>query len=111
MNEMMLAFDQPTPFATVGRRNRSNVPAQALALANAPLVHELCERFAERVVAYSRNDAQRLQFAYLLAFGRMPRVREIHRLLPFVEGAEDERATWFDAMHALLNTTEFRFRR
>ena len=85
--------------------------AHPRALANAPLVHELCERFAERVVAYSRNDAQRLQFAYLLAFGRMPRVREIHRLLPFVEGAEDERATWFDAMHALLNTTEFRFRR
>jgi hypothetical protein len=111
MNELMLAFDQPTPFATVGRRNTSNVPAQALALANAPLVHELCKRFTDRVLAHSDNAAQRLQLAYRLAFGRLPRTEELHRLLPFVEQADDERTVWFDTLHALLNTTEFRFRR
>jgi len=111
MNELMLAFDQPTPFATVGRRNTSNVPAQALALANAPLVHELCQRFTDRVLKHSRNPAQRLQLAYRLAFGRLPRTGELHRLLAFVERDGDERTIWFDTLHALLNTTEFRFRR
>ena len=114
MNEMMLAFDQPTPFATVGRRNTSNVPAQALALANAPLVHELCDRFTTRVLEHSQDPAQRLQLAYKLAFGRLPTAAELHRLLPFVEAAGDDartREVWFDAMHALVNTTEFRFRR
>ena len=109
-----MPFDQPTPFATVGRRNTSNVPAQALALANAPLVHELCDRFTTRVMEHSQNPAQRLQLAYKLAFGRLPTAAELHRLLPFVEAAGDDartREVWFDAMHALVNTTEFRFRR
>jgi len=111
MNEMMLAFDQPTPFATVGRRNSSNVPAQALALANAPLVHELCERFTDRVLQHSQNDAKRLNLAYLLAFGRTPRAEELDQLLRYVASPNNERETWFDALHALINTTEFRFRR
>lgn len=111
MPEMMLAFDLPTPFATVGRRNTSNVPAQALALANAPLVHELCERFAQRCLAHSDNDAQRLQLAYQLAFARMPRTDELHSLLAFVRQPGDPKTIWTDAVHALVNTTEFRFRR
>jgi hypothetical protein len=111
MNELMLAFDQPTPFATVGRRNTSNVPAQALALANGPLVHELCGRFTTRVLEHSDNPAQRLQLAYRLALGRLPRTRELAAMLEFVAAGDEERQTWFDALHALLNTTEFRFRR
>ena len=38
LSPMMLAFDAPIPFNTVGRRNVSNVPAQALILMNDPLV-------------------------------------------------------------------------
>ena len=111
MNEMMLAFDQPTPFATVGRRNTSNVPAQALALANAPLVHELCRRFTERVIAHSDAPEALIRFAYSLAFGRAPRPAELQRLLAFVARPGAPGEVWFDALHALINTTEFRFRR
>ncbi len=117
MPEMLLAFDCPTPFATVGRRNTSNVPAQALALANSALVHDLCALFAKRCIDHSDNAAQRLQFAYQLAFARMPRTAELERLLKFVQSPKDgwhgsdELTTWTDAVHALVNTTEFRFRR
>lgn len=116
MPEMLLAFDLPTPFATVGRRNTSNVPAQSLALANAPLVHDLCGLFAKRVIAHSDNHAQRLQLAYQLAFARKPRANELASLLAFVgqnpdEQGDEEVRTWTDAVHALVNTTEFRFRR
>ena len=38
LNPMFLAFDAPVPFSTMGRRNVSNVPAQALTLLNDPLV-------------------------------------------------------------------------
>src|SRR5262249_54545860 len=38
LSPMMLAFDTPNPFSTVGRRTVSNVPAQALILMNDPLV-------------------------------------------------------------------------
>lgn len=115
MPEMLLAFDLPTPFATVGKRNTSNVPAQALTLANAPLVHDLCRRFARRVIAHSDNPAQRLQLAYELAFARKPRANELESLLAFIRAAADQRErelrTWSDVVHALVNTTEFRFRR
>jgi hypothetical protein len=116
MPEMLLAFDLPTPFATVGRRNTSNVPAQSLALANAPLVHDLCELFAKRVIEHSDNHAQRLQLAYELAFARKPRAQELKPLLEFVgqnqdAKGEEEVRIWTDAVHAMVNTTEFRFRR
>ena len=32
LNPMFLAFDSPVPFSCMGRRNVSNVPAQALIL-------------------------------------------------------------------------------
>ena len=37
---MMLAFDMPSPFSTMGKRTVSNVPAQALIMMNDPFVHE-----------------------------------------------------------------------
>ena len=40
LDPMFLAFDMPVPFSTMGRRNVSNVPAQALTLMNDPLVVE-----------------------------------------------------------------------
>ncbi len=111
MPEMMLAFDAPTPFATVGRRNTSNVPAQALALANAPIVHDLSVLFAKRCIAFSDRPKDRLQLAYQLAFGRNPRAQELARLLAFVRQDGAELTIWTDALHALINTTEFRFLR
>jgi len=51
LNPMFQAFDYPTPFTSVGRRSTSNVPAQALALMNGPLVVELSKQWAERLLA------------------------------------------------------------
>ena len=39
----MLAFDMPVPFSTMGRRNTSNVPAQALILMYDPFVIDQAE--------------------------------------------------------------------
>ena len=51
LNPMFLAFDAPVPFSTMGRRNVSNVPAQALTLMNDPLVVGQARLWAERVLA------------------------------------------------------------
>ncbi len=48
LNPMFLAFDTPVPFSTMGRRNVSNVPAQALTLMNDPLVVAQARLWAER---------------------------------------------------------------
>ena len=49
LNPMFLAFDTPVPFSTMGRRNVSNVPAQALTLMNDPMAILLARRWADRV--------------------------------------------------------------
>ena len=51
LNPMFLAFDAPVPFSTMGRRNVSNVPAQALTLMNDPLVVGRARIWAERRLA------------------------------------------------------------
>jgi hypothetical protein len=51
LSPMMLAFDTPLPASAVGRRNVSNVPAQALILMNDPFVAEQARRWAERLLA------------------------------------------------------------
>ena len=56
LNPMFLAFDTPVPFSTMGRRNVSNVPAQALTLMNDPLVVGQARLWAERVLGRSRPD-------------------------------------------------------
>ena len=48
LQPMMLAFDTPIPFNCMGRRNVSNVPAQALILMNDPFVVEQAKVWAQR---------------------------------------------------------------
>lgn len=114
---LLAAFDQPQPFAPIAVRNRSNVPAQALALANDPFVHAMAAAFAQRVLAEGGDDDTVLARAYTLAFARPPRDDERQRAATFLREAEADTSTdarlaaWTDLVHALLQTTEFRFRR
>ena len=52
---MMLAFDMPIPFSTIGRRSVSNVPAQALILMNDPFVVEQAKRVGRGASCASRG--------------------------------------------------------
>ena len=49
LSPFMLAFDQPAPFGTKGRRSVSNVPAQSLALLNDPFVLEQCRKMGSNL--------------------------------------------------------------
>ena len=49
LSPFMLAFDQPAPFGTKGRRSVSNVPAQSLALLNDPFVIDQCKLIGKRI--------------------------------------------------------------
>lgn len=113
---MLLAFDLPTPFATVGARNVSNVPAQALTLANDPFVHLMCARWAAVLAALP--PAERLEAAYRQAFARSPDRGEAARCAQFLAAAAAERqlpaddpAVLADLLHGLVNTKEFTYLR
>ena len=51
LSPFMVAFDTPQPASTTGRRNVSNVPAQALIMMNDPFVFEQCQIWATRALA------------------------------------------------------------
>ncbi len=106
LTPMFLAFDYPTPFTTIGRRGTSNVPAQALTMMNNPLVIEQAGRWADRVLAVEgRSGEDRIRGMYVAAFGREPDAGELRSALEFV--ASDDRRSWSELAHVLLNVKEF----
>jgi len=112
LSPMFQAFDYPTPFTTIGRRSTSNVPAQALAMMNNPLVIEQARLWAERVQRESGPTAdERIGAMYLAAFGRPARPEEIAEARVFVEQAEGGAGAkaWSDLAHVLFNAKEFIF--
>jgi hypothetical protein len=110
---MLLAFDFPTLPVCMGRRNVSNVPAQALTLLNDPFVLDQARAWAGRVRKEEPSPERRLDRLYRAAFGRAPEPRERAESLAFVDAKShapgDEAAAWDDLCHVLLNTKEFLF--
>jgi hypothetical protein len=107
LSSLLLAFDTPIPFSTVGRRSVSNVPAQALILMNDPFIHEQAEAWARRCLAEGGTPQERLQRMYIAAFGRPAHEDECRRCMEFVEAQGGTPAAWTALAHALVNTKEF----
>jgi cytochrome c553 len=120
LSPLLLAFDTPIPFSTVGKRTVSNVPAQALILLNDPLAHQQAEVWARRVLAQGGSARERITGMYLSAFGRPPSDDEVAACLAFLDqqatagggrpspGADDP-GGWKDLAHTLFNVKEFIF--
>jgi hypothetical protein len=115
---MMTAFDTPTPFTTVGRRNVSNVPGQMLFLMNDPFVHQQAEVWAGRLLTELPEAAPeaRVQRLYLAAFGREPNAAETARCLATLHETggssateSPERDAWVEICHALFGVKEFMY--
>lgn len=113
LTPMLLAFDFPQPFSTMGRRSVSHVPSQALAMMNNPLVLELARHWGERIATvWEGDDEARIARMYLTALGRRPTAAETVAAGEFVAARRetaDTRRAWADLAHTLLNVTEFVF--
>jgi cytochrome c553 len=109
---LLQVFDLPTPATTIGRRNISNVPAQALALMNDPFVVGEAQRWADRTsLAGASDPAARVAAMYRAAFARRPSDAEVERALAFVGASDPDKDAggWADLAHVLFNTKEFLF--
>jgi hypothetical protein len=113
LSPLLLAFDFPVPFSTVGRRSVSSVPAQSLALMNDPFVVQEAGRWGERIVAEpARDDEERITNLYETAYARPPSVEELRDALRFLaeQGSRyenDKVRAWADLCHVLINVKEF----
>jgi len=109
LSPFLQAFDTPSPFSSVGRRQISNVPAQALILLNDPFVHQQAELWAKAVLARKGTTDERLEGMYLAAFGRKPTIEETLQLSRFLLDRKDEQKAWADLAHTLFNVKDFIF--
>ncbi len=113
----LVAFDMPIPTTTVGRRNRSNVPGQALALLNAPFVHAMSRQWGERVAARTGSVGERIEAMFEAAFGRPARDAERASAEAFLaaeivaRGGQGDPGPeeWAALAHVLFNAKEFLF--
>ena len=117
----LLAFDMPVPFQAMGRRNVTNVPAQALTLMNDPFVKEQAVLWAKQTLAEEPLSTEaRIEGMYREAFARGPTAEERSAALEFLAAqaaqhglsfaaAPRHEATWADLAHALITTKEFIF--
>jgi hypothetical protein len=112
LSPFLLAFDFPAPASPMGRRNLSNVPAQALALLNDPFVVEQARNWANRVLAEpAASPDARIDRMFLAAFGRTATVEERASALGVLGagGPAGDPVAWADLAHVLINVKEFSF--
>ncbi|MDX1963211.1 MAG: PSD1 and planctomycete cytochrome C domain-containing protein [Pirellulales bacterium] len=118
LSPLNLAFDTPVPFSTVGRRNISNVPAQALILMNDPFVKQQAERWALRLTQrLPENEEARIQRMFAEIFGRPATAPEVTLAQEFLarqvavyQEAKTEKPqiqAWNDLCHAVINMKEY----
>ncbi len=118
LTPMLLVFDYPVPFTTIGQRSVSNVPAQALTLMNSPFVVQQARRWAEKLLHElpDSDNEVRVRRLYLEAFSREPTATELHAAMEFLAAQAKEYGTdandirvWADLCHVLFNVKEFIF--
>ncbi|GIW79335.1 MAG: hypothetical protein KatS3mg105_1142 [Gemmatales bacterium] len=117
LSPMMLTFDFPVPFSTMGRRTVSNVPAQALILMNDPFVIAEAKRWAERSLQEA-DPERRLRMMFVAAFAREPTSRQLEHIRQFVDSQArlyrcntDDVRIWSDVAHMMFNMKDFIFLR
>ncbi|HCD02791.1 MAG TPA: hypothetical protein DER64_19940 [Planctomycetaceae bacterium] len=115
-SKFLLSFNFPDPKLPTGRRDVTNVPAQALVLLNDPFVVSLADRWAARLVGEDHSTPEaRIEQMFVRALGRSPRKEESGRWVELARGLSDggtarlmtDRAAWKNVAHTLLNTKEF----
>lgn len=105
-------FDFADSSIPTGVREASNTANQALYMLNNPFVLSHSESFARRVAKDRQTAADRVAYAYLLAYGRPPTSGEraataafLKRYSPHADGPE----TLSALCHSLLASAEFRY--
>ncbi len=117
--KFLAAFNFPGGKVTQGRRDVTNVPAQALALLNDPMVLQLADVWSQQLIARADETvAMRVDVMFQAALSRAPtaeeqsrfentvqRLGELHQVPP--ADVLKNQLIWKDVAHALFNVSEF----
>jgi len=109
----LAAFDLPDFTSSLGERDVSTVPNQALHLFNNPFVVDQAGHFARLVMEETASPAGRVRIVWERAFGREPNAVEFEKALELVRSTEAEvgntQKAWASLCQALMIASEFRY--
>ena len=113
------SFDQPVINTTCSRRMSSAVVLQPLTMLNDPFVVDQATHFAQRVEEMATTPSNRVETAFLLAYGRPPAPDELQSSLNFLreqsggfrengrDGPQAEKQALITFCQMLMNASEF----
>lgn len=118
MPRFLALFNQPIPKQTIGRRDVTNVPDQALALLNDPFVIAMAKCWSQKLVTDGASAVEdRAERMLATALCREIDPTEVNDLVQFLQrsaelhGSQQEllsdATVWQDAAHAVFNLKEF----
>lgn len=90
LHPMLASFDAPTREECMAARVVSNTPQQALTLLNDPSFVEAARAFAAELIAFSGDDAVRIDHAFRRALARSAKPRESESLLALLKRQRSE---------------------
>jgi hypothetical protein len=103
-NPFLDTLDCADPNISVPRRNETLTALQALSLLNNPFMVKQSEYFAQRLEKLSADPKQQIEWAYRLAFSRVPTPAELNTVLAY-----RQKHGLANACRILFNTSEFLF--
>jgi hypothetical protein len=86
LDPFLSTFNFPVPTSTVGDRDLTNVPAQALALMNGKEVEQAAKAWSQRVVGERSTPEERVEQLFLQAYARPPSSEERVACLNYLDG-------------------------
>lgn len=118
--KFLVGFNLPDLRLPTGRRDATNVPAQALILLNDPFVYAMAKHWVQQLVkAHHASPEERVGAMFVAAFARSPSDAESKRwtsaVLDFhATGRADlmtDDTAWAQLGHAFFNAKEFLYYR
>ncbi len=113
--EFLVGFNLPDLKLPAGKRDVTNVPAQALVLLNDPFVNAMATQWGERLIEDKADSPEeRVRTMFLRALGRWPNEQEMNRWVDAAHAFSGDGTklmtdaeAWSEVAHALFNTKEF----
>ncbi|HZZ81154.1 MAG TPA: PSD1 and planctomycete cytochrome C domain-containing protein [Gemmataceae bacterium] len=113
LNATLRLFDFPDANITSERRVETTVPQQQLFVLNSPFVIETSKAFAARIQKDASNDADRIQRAFALAYGRPASADEMQLFEAYLQSkdaaGENRLNRWERVAQILIGSNEFMY--
>ena len=114
----METFNGPDPNECTANRAVSTVPLQSLYWMNSAFIRDCSRSLADRLLAHSKDPAERIELGFEVAFARKPSVEEMSALAEYVANyakqlpestkpEEGEAQAWASLCRILLSSNEF----